>query len=141
MQFDIIDHNVSITTNVFLVIANIINLFYNIPQMYKTYKCKSTKDFSPTFLLLRVIGNTIWIEYAIEVNSFLMLLNNIVTVFSSLFIGYYKLNELLQQRKNINAVKQQELELNTVTINNDDENQNGDSSNDGSNDDKNKLIR
>jgi len=140
MQFDIIDHNVSITTNVFLVIANIINLFYNIPQMYKTYKCKSTKDFSPTFLLLRIIGNTIWIEYAIEVNSFLMLLNNIVTVFSSLFIGYYKLNELLQQRKNINVLKQQELELNTVTINNYDENQNGDSSNDGSNDDKNKLI-
>jgi MtN3 and saliva related transmembrane protein len=140
MQFDIIDHNVSITTNVFLVIANIINLFYNIPQMYKTYKCKSTKDFSPTFLLLRIIGNTIWIEYAIEVNSFLMLLNNIVTVFSSLFIGYYKLNELLQQRKNINVLKQQELELNTFTINNDDENQNGDSSNDGSNDDKNKLI-
>jgi MtN3 and saliva related transmembrane protein len=136
MQFDIIDHNVSITTNVFLVIANIINLFYNIPQMYKTYKCKSTKDFSPTFLLLRIIGNTIWIEYAIELNSFLMLLNNIVTVFSSLFIGYYKLNELLQQRKNINVLKQQELELNTVTINNDDENQNGD----GNNDDKNKLI-
>jgi MtN3 and saliva related transmembrane protein len=94
MQFDIIDHNVSTTTNVFLVVANIINLFYNIPQMYKTYKCKSTKDFSTTFLLLRIIGNTIWIEYAIEVNSLLMLTNNIVTVISSLFIGYYKLNEL-----------------------------------------------
>lgn len=94
MQFDIIDHNVSTTTNIFLVIANIINLFYNIPQMYKTYKCKSTKDFSTTFLLLRIIGNTIWIEYAIEVNSLLMLTNNIVTVISSLFIGYYKLNEL-----------------------------------------------
>ena len=99
MQFDIIDQNVSITTNVFLVIANIINLFYNIPQMYKTYKCKSTKDFSPTFLLLRIIGNTIWIEYAIEVNSFLMLLNNLVTVFSSIFISYYKLNEILKERK------------------------------------------
>jgi uncharacterized protein with PQ loop repeat len=49
MRFDIIDHNVSTTTNIFLVIANIINLFYNIPQMYKTYKCKSTKDFSGIF--------------------------------------------------------------------------------------------
>ena len=45
---------------------------------YKTYKCKSTKDFSGTFLLLRIIGNTIWTEYAIEVNSFLMLLNKLV---------------------------------------------------------------
>jgi len=80
MQFDIIDHNVSTTTNVFLVIANIINLFYNIPQMYKTYKCKSTKDFSSLFLLLRILGNLIWVEYAIEINSMLMLINNIVTV-------------------------------------------------------------
>jgi len=105
MQFDIIDHNVSTTTNIFLVIANVINLFYNIPQMYKTYKCKSTKDFSGTFLLLRIIGNTIWVEYAIEVNSFLMLLNNLVTIFSSIFIGYYKLNEILQERKERNKIK------------------------------------
>ena len=78
MQFDIIDHNVSDTTNGFLIIANIINLFYNIPQMYKTYKCKSTKDFSGLFLLLRIIGNCIWVEYAIEINSMLMLINNLV---------------------------------------------------------------
>ena len=99
MKFDIIDHNVSTTTNIFLVIANIINLFYNLPQMYKTYKCKSTKDFSATFLLLRIIGNTIWTEYAIEVNSFLMLLNNLVTILSSIFIGYYKLCEIINEKK------------------------------------------
>jgi len=115
MQFDIIDHNVSIVTNIFLVIANIINLFYNIPQMYKTYKCKSTKDFSPTFLLLRIIGNTIWVEYAIEVNSFLMLLNNLVTIISSLFIGYYKLNEILKER---NIKKNKEILLENISIEN-----------------------
>lgn len=102
MRFDIIDNNVSATTNIFLIIANIINLSYNIPQMYKTYKCKSTKDFSGLFLLLRVVGNCIWIEYAIEINSMLMLINNIVTVISSLFIGYYKLNEILKKNPQIN---------------------------------------
>ena len=102
MRFDIIDNNVSATTNIFLIIANIINLSYNIPQMYKTYKCKSTKDFSGLFLLLRVVGNCIWIEYAIEINSMLMLINNIVTVISSLFIGYYKLNEILKKNSQIN---------------------------------------
>ena len=102
MRFDIIDNNVSATTNIFLIIANIINLSYNIPQMYKTYKCKSTKDFSGLFLLLRVVGNCIWIEYAIEINSLLMLTNNIVTVISSLFIGYYKLNEILKEKSQIN---------------------------------------
>ena len=94
MNFDLLDQNVSLTTNVFLIIANIINLIYNVPHMIKTYKTKSTSDFSTVFLILRIIGNTIWIEYAIEVNSFLMLINNIVTVVASIFISYYKFIEL-----------------------------------------------
>ncbi len=56
MNFSFLDKNVSIQMNVFLVIANIINLLYNIPQVIKTYKCKSTRDFSSLFLFLRVIG-------------------------------------------------------------------------------------
>lgn len=91
------DQNVSLTMNIFLIIANIINIIYNIPQMVKTYKTKSTKDFSETFLLLRIIGNTIWLVYSIEVDSFLMLLNNLVTIFASVFIGYYKLIEIKER--------------------------------------------
>ena len=145
MQFDIIDHNVSTTTNVFLVIANIINLFYNIPQMYKTYKCKSTKDFSTTFLLLRIIGNTIWIEYAIEVNSLLMLTNNIVTVISSLFIGYYKLNEIIQKRLHNNETYEQNNIIEIISIsdtNVDIQNQNNiDNKNDIKNDIENDIEK
>ena len=100
MKFEFIDHNVSTTMNVFLIIANLINLFYNIPQMIKTYKRKTTKDFSTTFLLLRFLGNLIWVAYAIEINSFLMLVNNIVTVVSSMFIGYYKIKEIILDYKN-----------------------------------------
>ncbi len=100
MKFSFIDRNVSTTMNVFLVIANIINLFYNIPQMVKTYKRKSTKDFSTTFLVLRILGNLIWIGYAIEVSSLLMLINNIVTVVSSIFIGYYKVLEIIKDYRN-----------------------------------------
>ena len=96
MDFRIFDDNVSTTMNVFLVIGNIINLVYNIPQMVKTYKTKSTGDFSPTFLFLRVIGNTIWLAYSIELNTFLFLLSNIVSVFASVFICYYKVGELLK---------------------------------------------
>jgi len=118
MQFDIIDHNVSTTTNIFLIIANIINLFYNIPQMYKTYKCKSTKDFSGMFLLLRILGNLIWIEYAIELDSMLMLINNIVTVVSSLFIGYYKLNEIIKDYKQKHQIENNPIILEEVNINN-----------------------
>lgn len=94
MHFKILDENVSITMNVFLVIANIINIIYNVPQIIKTYKTKSTRDFSGWFISLRIIGNVIWVGYAIEVDSMLMLINNVVTVVASIFIGYYKCLEL-----------------------------------------------
>lgn len=99
MNFSIFDETVSPTMNVFLVIANIINLIYNIPQMVKTYQTKSTNDFSSTFLFMRVVGNTIWLAYSIELNTFLFLLSNIVSVGSSIFISFYKVVELYKERK------------------------------------------
>ena len=94
MQLTIIDPHVSDTMNGFLVLANIINIVYNIPQMVRTYQTKSTKDFSTWFIFLRIIGNSIWISYAINIDSLQMLINNCVTVFASLFISYYKCREL-----------------------------------------------
>ena len=109
MKLQILDDNVSTTMNVFIIIANILNLFYNIPQMWTTYKRKTTKDISPTFLLLRFITNNIWVAYAIEIDSLLFLINNIVTVLSSAFIGYYKINEYMLERrlKKINEGEEQ----------------------------------
>ena len=100
MDFKILDDKVSITMNIFLIIANMMNLLYNIPQMVRTYRRKSAKDFSGWFLSLRVVGNIIWVGYAIEINSLLMLINNIVTVLSSFFIGYYKITDYLYRKKN-----------------------------------------
>ncbi len=169
MKFSFIDNNVSTTMNVFLVLANIINLFYNIPQMVTTYKRKSTKDFSTTFLVLRIVGNVIWIGYAIEVNSLLMLINNVVTVLSSIFIGYYKALEIIADYKkkkegfilplnNIDNIDNNSIdEKNSTFINNDNNtntntnitNNNIENSTDNDilydidihNDDKNKLIK
>ena len=98
MHFHIFDDNVSTTMNIFLVIGNIINLIYNIPQMVKTYKSKTTGDFSPTFLFMRIVGNTIWLAYSIELNEFLFIVSNIVSVFSSIFIGYFKVAELYKNK-------------------------------------------
>ena len=98
MKFEIMDDNVSMTMNVFAIIANIINLIYNIPQMVTTYQRKSTKDLSSWFIFLRIVGNSIWIGYAIEIDSMMMLINNIITVASSIFIAYYKVIELHKER-------------------------------------------
>lgn len=99
MKLELLDDNVSTTMNVFIVIANVLNLLYNIPQMWTTYKRKSTKDISATFLLLRFITNNIWVAYAVEIDSLLFLINNVVTVLSSAFIGYYKIAEIVLERK------------------------------------------
>ena len=85
-----IDENVSSSMNAFLIIANIINIIYNVPQVIKTYKTKSTKDFSGWFIFMRIFGNTIWFVYSVEINNIQMIINNIITVLSSLFLGYYK---------------------------------------------------
>lgn len=102
MDFTILDDSVSYTMNIFLILANIINLVYNIPQMVKTYKIKSTRDFSSTFLFMRVIGNTIWLAYSIELNTFLFFISNVISVGSSAFISYYKINDIYNDYKNKN---------------------------------------
>ena len=67
--------------------------------MLKTYRSKSVKDFSEIFLVMRILGNSIWIGYSIEINSALMLINNLVVVFSTMFLGYYKVLEIIKKRK------------------------------------------
>jgi MtN3 and saliva related transmembrane protein len=99
MKFEPLDPNVPLEMNIMLIIANVINLVYNIPQMVQTYKTKSTRDFSSWFLLLRIVGNLIWVIYAIYIGNLLMLINNIVTVIASVFVGYYKAIELLADWK------------------------------------------
>ncbi len=95
MHIKILDPNVNLPMNIFLVIGNIINLVQNLPQVIKTYKVKSTKDFSGWFLLLRIISNIIWTAYAIQISSLLMIINNLITIFSTMFISYYKIKELI----------------------------------------------
>ena len=118
MKFEIIDEHVSMTMNVFIVIANIINIVYNIPQMVKTYQRKTTQDLSSWFIFLRIIGNSIWIGYAIEIDSMMMLINTIVTVGSSVFIAYYKILELYKERLDKNMQSNYNYYTYDVLINN-----------------------
>ena len=98
MQFALMDPNSSLTINILLVVANVINLVYNIPQMVQTYQTRSTGDFSALFLALRIVANFIWIIYSVSISSMLMLINSVVTVVATLFIGYFKYTEHLKSR-------------------------------------------
>jgi MtN3 and saliva related transmembrane protein len=99
MKFEILDPNVSKTMNVFIIIGNIITLVQNVPQVIKTYKIKSTKDFSGWFLLMRVAACFIWGSYSIEIDSLLMLINNLITLSATTFLGYYKIKEIMYDYK------------------------------------------
>ncbi len=99
MKFNILDPNVGIPMNVFIIIGNIITLFQNIPQVVKTYQVKSTRDFSALFLFMRLTACFIWGAYSIEIESLLMLINNLITLSSTLFIGYYKVKEIIYDYK------------------------------------------
>jgi uncharacterized protein with PQ loop repeat len=116
MHLTIFDENVSMSMNAFLIIANIINLIYNVPQMVKTYKTKSTGDFSSWFIFLRIIGNTIWVVYSIDIDNLQMLVNTSITVIASMFIAYYKCLELYRVKRQDSAFLLLEMETESNSV-------------------------
>jgi uncharacterized protein with PQ loop repeat len=117
MKFNILDPNVGIPMNVFIIIGNIITLFQNIPQVIKTYQVKSTREFSAIFLFMRLTACFIWGAYSIEIDSLLMLINNLITLSSTLFIGYYKVNEIIYDYKKKQIIIYTELQNNELQNN------------------------
>ncbi len=97
MSFNFTDEGMPIRLYVFVIIAIVINIIINTSQMIQTFKTKSTSDFSDSFILFQIIINSIWLAYSIEFNSFVMLINNIICLFASIFMGYYKLIEIINR--------------------------------------------
>ena len=125
MHIKILDQNVSLPMNVFIIIGNIITLVQNVPQVIKTYQVKSTRDFSAIFLSLRIMACLIWGAYSIEISSLLMLINNLITLLSTIFLGYYKVKEIIydyRNNKNTNYVEINETNLENIETNNNDNN-------------------
>ena len=115
MEIKILDPNVNLTMNIFIIIGNLITVFQNVPQVIKTYKVKSTRDFSSIFLFMRLAACFIWGAYSIEINSLLMLINNLITLLSTMFICFYKMKEIISDYKsrNINEYMQIQNDNNT----------------------------
>jgi uncharacterized protein with PQ loop repeat len=124
MHINILDQNVSLPMNVFIIIGNVITLVQNVPQVIKTYQVKSTRDFSAIFLSLRVIACLIWGAYSIEISSLLMLINNLITLLSTIFLGYYKVKEIIYDYKNKRVNVYMEVNDNNINNNLNLENQN-----------------
>ncbi|CAM4297149.1 SemiSWEET family sugar transporter [Zobellia roscoffensis] len=57
-----------------------------VPQVYKTWRDKSTKDISLTTYLVLFIGVVLWLSYGILISSLPVTLANGITAFLLLFM-------------------------------------------------------
>ena len=62
-----------------------------VPQVYKTWKTKSVDELSLTMYLVFFIGIVLWLIYGIYINSFSIILANIITGLLVLALIYFKL--------------------------------------------------
>jgi len=61
------------------------------PQVVKIWKTKQTKDISTTMYIAMMIGTCFWLTYGILINSFAIIVANIVSVLLVLFVLLFKL--------------------------------------------------
>ena len=81
-----------------LIACNVINVIYHVPQIIKTYRTKSVKDFDSWYLFLGNLHSFCWVLYSIEDNNGLMMFNSCVTMFSISFVSYYKIHSYIIER-------------------------------------------
>ena len=110
--------NIAFKNNI-LIVCNIINVIYHVPQIVKTYKTKSVKDFDPYYLFLGNLHSFCWVLYSIEDNNSLMIFNSCVTMFSISFVSYYKIYSCISdyyKKKQLANVVTINTEINDVKI-------------------------
>ena len=62
-----------------------------VPQVYKAYKYKSTKDVSLSMYMVLLVGLLLWIIYGVYIQSLAIILANVVTSILVLSILLLKL--------------------------------------------------
>ncbi len=60
--------------------AGFLTTVSNLPQLYKSWKTKSTRDLSLTWLIILGFGIILWLIYGFTINSLPLILANIVTL-------------------------------------------------------------
>lgn len=73
------------------LVAAVLTTSAYVPQVYKTWKTKSAGNISLTMYLAMFIGIILWLIYGIYLNSFAMVVANIITAILTLVIIVFKL--------------------------------------------------
>ncbi len=98
MKFEILDNNVSLTMNIFIIISILLAFIYNSSQMIQLYYYESTRDFNRLYIYLQIISNFIWISYFIEIDKIMFLIPIVLNTLCLLYIGYYKSIDLYRRK-------------------------------------------
>jgi len=98
MNFIILDNDVSLTMNIFIIISIVLAFIYNSSQMIKLYYYESTRDFNRLYIFLQIISNCIWISYFIEIDKIMFLIPIVLNTLCLLVIGYYKSLDLYRRK-------------------------------------------
>jgi len=72
------------------LIAAVLTTSAYVPQVYKTWKTKSAGNISLTMYIAMFIGIVLWLIYGIHLNSFAMIVANIITAILTLIILIFK---------------------------------------------------
>lgn len=72
-------------------IAGILTTASFLPQVFKTWKTKSTDSLSLPMLLMMTIGIAFWLTYGILINSISMIISNGITLVSASMLVFFKL--------------------------------------------------
>ena len=73
------------------LIAAILTTAAFLPQVYKTWKTKSTDSLSLSMLLIFVSGVLSWLVYGFLIDSFPIILANFVTAISGILLLCFKI--------------------------------------------------
>jgi MtN3 and saliva related transmembrane protein len=73
------------------LVAGTLTTIAFLPQLFKTWKSKSAKDLSSSWLISFTIGILLWLIYGVLIQSLPVILSNGVTLMLTLVILFFKL--------------------------------------------------
>lgn len=73
------------------LIAAVLTTSAYVPQVYKTWKTKSAGNISLTMYIAMFTGILLWLVYGIHLDSFAMIVANVITAILTLIIIFFKL--------------------------------------------------
>ena len=93
-------------------ISGVLSAIIFVPQIYKMFITKSAKDISWTFIFISNVGSIFALIYYFEINAIPMIYTNIFSLFTRIFITFYKFyldnyyciekNDLINDNYNVN---------------------------------------